>query len=93
MYQNSSFLLNELDEKSDQKNQNFEKYLACKNGVGEHEELANDAYNMTKGVNFATNNAQFIYTLLYEVSKSSASSLFNGTLFDFHERTRFWVVY
>jgi len=31
------FLLHELDEKSDQKNQNFEKFLVCKNGLGGHE--------------------------------------------------------
>ena len=83
LYQNSSFLLHELDEKSDQTNQNFEKFLACKNGFGEHEELANDAYNRMKGVNFASDNAQFIYTSFCEVSKCPASSLFDSTLFNF----------
>jgi len=93
LYQNSSFLLKDIYEKSDQKNQYFEKFLACKNGSGEHAELANDAYDMIKGVNFTSNNAQFIYTLLCEVLKCPESSLFNSTLFDFYARSRFWVVY
>ena len=91
LYQNSSFLLHELDEKSDQKNQNFEKFLACKNGFGEHD--ANDAYNRMKGVNFSSNHAQFIYTSSCQVSKCPATLLFDSTLFNFHARTRFWVVY
>jgi len=93
LYQNSNFLLQEIDEKSDQKNQYFEKFLACKNGSGEHEELANDAYHKIKGVNFASNNAQLIYTSLWKVLKCPASSLFNSTLFNFYAWTRFWVVY
>ena len=60
LYLNSNFLLHELDENSDQKNPNFEKSLVCKNGLGGHEELANDAYNRQKGVNFSLNHAQFI---------------------------------
>jgi len=84
LYQNSNFLLQEIDEKSDQKNQYFEKFLACKNGSGEHEELANDAYHKIKGVNFASNNAQLIYTSLWKVLKCPASSLFNSTLFNFY---------
>jgi len=93
LYQNSSFLLKEIHEKSDQKNQYFEKFLACKNGSGEHAELANDAYNKIKGVNFTSNNAQFKYTSLCEVLKCPESLLFNSTFFNFYARTRFWVVY
>jgi len=42
--------LHELDRKSDQKNQIFEKFVGCKNNWGGGVELANDAYNRQKGV-------------------------------------------
>ena len=70
------------------KNQNFEKFLACKNGSGQHKELANDAHYKMNVVNFASNSAQFMYTSFCEVSKCPATSLFNSTLFNFHSRTR-----
>jgi len=93
LYLNSNFLLHELDENSDQKNPNFEKSLVCKNGLGGHEELANDAYNRQKGVKFSLNHAQFIYTSSCQLSKCPTTSLFDSTIFNFHARTRFWVVY
>jgi len=64
-----------------------------KSGFGEHEELANDAYNRMKGVNFSSNHAQFIYTSSCQVSKRPATSLFDSTIFNFHARICFWVVY
>jgi len=75
------------------KNQIFEKFHACKNGLGGHVELANDAYNRQKGVKFSLSHAQFIYTSSCQMSKCPATSSFDSLIFNFHARTRFLVVY
>jgi len=61
LYLCSSFLLHELDRKSDQKNQMFEKFLCCEYGLGGHGELANDWYNRQIGLKLLSTWAQFMY--------------------------------
>jgi len=50
LYLSSSFLLHELDRKSQKKRQIFEKFLCCEYGLGGHGELANHRYNRHIGL-------------------------------------------
>ena len=61
--------------------------------VWEDMNLANDAYNRIKGVNFSSNHTQIIYTSSCPMAKCPGTSLFDNTIFNFHARTHFWVVY
>jgi len=93
LYLCANFLLHELDRKSDQKNQTFEKFLGCKNGLEGHVELANDEYNWQNGVKLSLNKAKFTYKSSCQLSTCPATSSSDSTIFDFQARTRFLVVY